>query len=45
MAHFVRNVALLAALSGTGLARTIEVGRSIKVATNPIKIVQLQITE
>jgi hypothetical protein len=38
-------VVLVAALSGTGLARTIEVGRSIKVATSPIKIVKLQITE
>ena len=45
MAHFVRNVALVAALSGTGLARTIEVGRSIKVTISPVKIVETQITE
>src|SRR3981081_393557 len=44
MAHFVRNVTLLAALSGPGLARTIETTKSVSPTKSTSRIVEANIT-
>jgi hypothetical protein len=44
-AHFVRNVAVVAALSWAALARAVEMGKSVKPATTADRIAELQITD
>src|SRR6266478_3942928 len=44
VAHFVRNVALVVALSGPGLARTIETTKSVRPAKSSSRIAEPQIT-
>jgi hypothetical protein len=44
MAHFVRNVALLAALSGPGFACTIETTKSVRPVKSTSRIAEANVT-
>jgi hypothetical protein len=44
IAHFVRNVAALAALSGMGAARTIETTKNVRPTKNTNRIAEAKVT-